>query len=305
MGACDLFCAGGSTECNGKCVDVTVDPANCGACGSACGQDELCTASQCVLTCTGGLTACNGTCVNTATDAANCGACGVTCPSNKICGAGSCVFDPSTYGQTQSTPGLSCNDILQVAPGNTSGVYWIDPNGGSTADALQVYCDMLPTGGWTKLMSAKWTFLFTSANWTSLNPGTPLGDNYSILSSRASFMDMNSCFTFRLVVGNSGAWQSPPAHTTVWKQCHDPFTQTTNGSDYTYISGDISSTCGGFNGLHNKYTGHSFASDADAGDNVSCWWMQIVPHTNYNGMGYLEGYGGSFNYHQWQVLYVR
>ena len=93
-------------------------------------------------------------------------------------------------------------------------------------------------------------------------------------------------------------------HFTAWKQCHDPFTQTTNGSGYTYIAGAESTTCGGFNGLHHKYQGHSYTSDPDSNDSNGCWWMQVVPHTNYNGNGYLEGYNGP-NYHIWQVLWLR
>lgn len=99
--------------------------------------------------------------------------------------------------------------------------------------------------------------------------------------------------------------RSAVAHTTDWKQCHDPFTHTTNGSDYVHLFGDQSTTCGGFNGLHHKYHGYSYTSDPDLGDAVSCWWMQVVPHKDYNGQGFLEGYGGANNYHKWQSLWVR
>jgi hypothetical protein len=37
---------------------------------------------------------------------------------------------------------------------------------------------------------------------------------------------------------------------TVWKQCHDPITAITSGSDYTWLAGPVSLTCSGFNGLH-------------------------------------------------------
>jgi len=33
--------------------------------------------------------------------------------------------------------------------------------------------------------------------------------------------------------------------------------------------------------------------------------MQVVPTKNYNNKGYLEGWGGSGNYHTWQVLWMR
>ncbi len=113
-------------------------------------------------------------------------------------------------------------------------------------------------------------------------------------------------YTYRLEVGNEDNWLTGVrAHFTVWRQDHDPFTETTDGSDYMFVSGEESSTCGGFNGLHDKVQQHSMTSDADANDDASCWWMQIVPTANYDGQGYLEGYGGTLNYHQWQTLWVK
>lgn len=55
---------------------------------------------------------------------------------------------------------------------------------------------------------------------------------------------------------------------TVWKQSHDAFTQTTNGSDYIRVIDEKCSTCGGFNRLHDKYQHHSKTSDPDSGDSV-------------------------------------
>jgi hypothetical protein len=34
--------------CGDLCIDVTSDPANCGACGVACLPGQLCKAKQCV-----------------------------------------------------------------------------------------------------------------------------------------------------------------------------------------------------------------------------------------------------------------
>jgi IPT/TIG domain/Stigma-specific protein, Stig1 len=45
-GSCDA----GSQFCNGQCVDLQNDAANCGACGTACASDELCCDSACVAT---------------------------------------------------------------------------------------------------------------------------------------------------------------------------------------------------------------------------------------------------------------
>jgi hypothetical protein len=46
-GSCAVTCMG-STKCGNVCVDTTTDPANCGACGTACATGQTCVASQCM-----------------------------------------------------------------------------------------------------------------------------------------------------------------------------------------------------------------------------------------------------------------
>jgi hypothetical protein len=47
--ACDSAnrCSGGLTCCSGACVDVSRDPANCGACSVVCASAQFCTGSAC------------------------------------------------------------------------------------------------------------------------------------------------------------------------------------------------------------------------------------------------------------------
>ena len=60
------------------------------------------------------------------------------------------VVKDDNLGETQATAGTTCKQILDNACLPRDGVYWINPDGGSTANAFEVYCDM-SGGGWTKI----------------------------------------------------------------------------------------------------------------------------------------------------------
>lgn len=42
---------------------------------------------------------------------------------------------------SQQAPPKTCRHLALAHPHFTSGLYWVDPNGGSTTDAIQVYCN--------------------------------------------------------------------------------------------------------------------------------------------------------------------
>jgi hypothetical protein len=142
------LCSEGLSRCSGKCVDLTTDPDNCGACGFTVPFGETCIQGQFssslvqknkttpVLTGTAvagrtgttvaertGTTAavgrascpadrdfCSGTCRDLQTDAGNCGYCGNACSSGQTCENGRCTF----WGT--STPGITATTSITITP---------------------------------------------------------------------------------------------------------------------------------------------------------------------------------------------
>ena len=116
------------------CATTASDNANCGACGNACGAEQVCQGGACVTSCSSTQTLCGvassdagadastdastdassdasgdasrdgggAYCANFKTDNANCGGCGVICGAGQICSAGACASECVT-GQTTCT----------------------------------------------------------------------------------------------------------------------------------------------------------------------------------------------------------
>jgi hypothetical protein len=79
-------------------------------------------------------------------------------------------------GSSATAAATTCNTLHTLYPAKTSGVYWINPSGGSSSNAFQAYCDMTSNGGgWTLILRTAndATFAYASAYWTNqtaLNP---------------------------------------------------------------------------------------------------------------------------------------
>ncbi len=155
-------CIAGLTACAGVCVDVSADPANCGACGYPCAADTVCNLGVCGLSCVAGLTPCDQECVDTTSDLDHCGGCNVACDlpgAFTACVGGTCTLsscqagavdldqDPTngceyacvvTGAETCNGADDDCNGVIDDAPacdgtGGTGGVPVIPAVGGSPA----------------------------------------------------------------------------------------------------------------------------------------------------------------------------
>ncbi|HVU00601.1 MAG TPA: kelch repeat-containing protein [Polyangiaceae bacterium] len=122
-------CASTETCCDGRCVDLRFDQANCRACGRGC-PGTTCDNSSCTNTCAQGFVDCNrnvvdGCEVNAAVDPENCGNCGIACGFQLECAGGNCVCpehtadcdglkdngcetDTSSNGQSCGQCGVTC-----------------------------------------------------------------------------------------------------------------------------------------------------------------------------------------------------
>ncbi len=87
-GSMSSGCDAGQALCDGSCIDVTSDDANCGDCGVECGDGLLCMESDCVCE-VGQL--CDGECVDTTMSQMHCGDCNDPCPGGQSCVDGGCV----------------------------------------------------------------------------------------------------------------------------------------------------------------------------------------------------------------------
>jgi hypothetical protein len=126
-------CPAGQTNCGAGCIDVSADPANCGACGNVCQADEGCSAGACSLLLSSveppilanpcaiqGMSDCDHVCVDLTTNPYHCGVCRNTCPPESVCQGGFCSTPPACpAGQTRC--GASYCIDLMTDPNNCGG----------------------------------------------------------------------------------------------------------------------------------------------------------------------------------------
>ncbi len=85
-----INCSGGRTPCNGRCVRLSSDRNNCGACGVRCKTNEYCSSGSC-RRCAHPKRVCSNRCIDVSFDERNCGRCGNRCSGGQVCDYGRCV----------------------------------------------------------------------------------------------------------------------------------------------------------------------------------------------------------------------
>lgn len=98
-GTCE--CRPGFDRCDGTCVDLDIDPLNCGECDELCVEEDgkklevyLCQAGDCRdddVGCDEGLSQCGQSCVDRQTHPLHCGACNRSCDGDQVCIDGECL----------------------------------------------------------------------------------------------------------------------------------------------------------------------------------------------------------------------
>jgi len=116
---------------------------------------------------------------------------------------------------TQSNPGFSCLYILEEGGSQGDGTYWIDPNGGDTSDAFQVYCNMTG-GGWTLVVRAN-NQGDSSLNTQNAYNGVPMPSGSSAKISHTNIQALVDSSSFT----NPVKMEFPEAGVSryIWREC--------------------------------------------------------------------------------------
>jgi hypothetical protein len=108
-------CLTPQTLCNGACVDLQTDQANCSRCGYIC-TNRVCTNARC-QSCPSGQIACAGKCSDTLVDPANCGGCGQLCATG-ACRIGVCKAHTAGHIVVMGHDFLTSNGDMNRLLGN-------------------------------------------------------------------------------------------------------------------------------------------------------------------------------------------
>ena len=243
-------CTTGEVLCGGACTDKTIDPSNCGTCGTSCNTSggESCIASSCG--CASG-THCGTVCLDTTSDQNNCGGCGTTC-SPVTCAScdsgmtGLWHLDEGSGSTSADSSGNGNGATLNLTPTWTTG----ESGSGLTFNATSYLT--APLGTWfgnnNPLSASAWVYATATTNGpifgvTDTLPGT--GWNMPFLSIAgstvygwlwsmtnnnplAATVSLNAWHLLTITYDpNGGARASARRSSTSMARCHSPRTSPT------------------------------------------------------------------------------
>ena len=133
-------CPKGLSECRGACVDYKASHNNCGSCGNACDDNEVCVEGDCKPNaCPTGMEICNGACINKKIDAENCGACGNVCGGNAYCADSACQC-PQGYSDCDHNMANGCEAATLKCDSLCDDASQVKCDGGACCDNASECC---------------------------------------------------------------------------------------------------------------------------------------------------------------------